>query len=100
KSPRPFDMERDGLVVAEGAGTLVLEEFEHARSRGATIHCELVGFGTCCDGEHMTSPSHHGMARVMRDALDDAGIAPAQIDYINGHATGTEAGDIAESQAV
>jgi 3-oxoacyl-[acyl-carrier-protein] synthase II len=88
------------LVVAEGAGTLVLEEYEHARARGATIHCELVGFGECCDGEHMTSPSHHGMARAMRDALHDAGIAPEQIGYINGHATGTETGDIAESQAV
>lgn len=99
QTPRPFDVARDGLVVGEGAGTLVLESYEHARRRGAKIHAEVVGYGNNCDGLHLTSPSPTGMAGAMRRALEDAALAPDDIDYINAHATGTEVGDIAESQA-
>lgn len=99
RSPRPFDVARDGLVVSEGAGTLVLEALEHAARRDAPIAAELVGFATNCDGEHMTLPGGDGMERVMRAALQNAGLEPRDIDYINAHATGTEQGDIAESQA-
>ncbi len=98
-SPRPFDAKRDGLVVGEGAGTLVLEPWDHAVARGARIHAELVGFGTNCDGTHVTSPSAEGMAAAMRLALESAGLAPDAIGYINAHATATDVGDIAESQA-
>jgi 3-oxoacyl-[acyl-carrier-protein] synthase II len=98
-SPRPFDVKRDGLVVGEGAGTLVLENEEHARRRGARIYGEVIGFGASCDGEHVTMPSVDGMASAMRKSLADAGIAPGEVDYINAHGTGTEAGDIAESHA-
>ena len=96
---RPFDADRDGLVVAEGAGTMVLEEDEHARRRGAHIHGEVIGFGTSCDGQHVTQPSADGMATAMKNALADAGIAPDDVDYINAHATATDIGDITESQA-
>lgn len=100
ESPRPFDRDRDGLVVAEGAGTLVLEDLERARRRGANIHAELLGYGCSCDGTHLTAPSPDGMARAMQLALEDAGLSPDAVDYINGHATATDVGDIAESQAV
>ena len=96
---RPFDSARDGLVVAEGAATLVLESEEHARRRGARVHGEVIGFGTSCDGQHVTMPSPEGMAAAMGKALADAGLTPGDVDYINAHATATEAGDIAESQA-
>jgi len=96
---RPFDADRDGLVVAEGAGTLVLEEEERARRRGAHIHGEVIGFGTSCDGQHVTQPSADGMAKAMKNALADARIAPDDVGYINAHATATDIGDIAESQA-
>jgi 3-oxoacyl-[acyl-carrier-protein] synthase II len=99
ESPRPFDKDRDGLVVGEGAGTLVLEELEHAKLRGATIHAEILGYGTNCDGTHVTSPSAEGMAGAMRLALADAQLSPERIDYVNAHGTATELGDIAESQA-
>ncbi|HWB75159.1 MAG TPA: beta-ketoacyl synthase N-terminal-like domain-containing protein, partial [Nannocystaceae bacterium] len=99
KSPRPYDAARDGMVVGEGAGTLVLEELDHAVRRGARIHCELVGFGTNCDGMHATSPSVEGMAGAMQRALDDAGISARDVDYVNGHGTATELGDIAETHA-
>lgn len=99
RAPRPFDRERDGLVVGEGAGTLVLEELEHAQRRSAKIYAELIGFGTNCDGTHVTSPSAEGMAGAMRLALADAGVTPDAIDYVNAHGTATELGDIAESQA-
>ncbi len=99
RTPRPFDVARDGLVVSEGAGTLVLEALEHAQKRAAPIHAELVGFATNCDGEHMTHPGVDGMEKVMRNALRDAALEPESIDYINAHGTGTEQGDIAESQA-
>jgi 3-oxoacyl-[acyl-carrier-protein] synthase II len=98
-TPRPFDAARDGLVVGEGAGTLVLESYEHATRRGAHIHAEIVGYGNNCDGLHLTSPSPRGMAGAMRQALRAAGLAASDIDYANAHATGTEVGDIAESQA-
>jgi 3-oxoacyl-[acyl-carrier-protein] synthase II len=100
ESPRPFDMNRDGLVVGEGAGTLVLESYERARARGAHIHAEILGYGTNCDGTHVTSPSSEGMAGAMRLALRSAGLAPNQIEYINAHATATDVGDIAESHAM
>lgn len=98
-SPRPFDSQRDGLVVGEGAGTLVLEEYEHARRRGAHIHAELIGFGTNCDGTHVTAPSAEGMAGVIRLALQSAALDPSAIDYVNAHGTGTDAGDRAETLA-
>jgi 3-oxoacyl-[acyl-carrier-protein] synthase II len=96
---RPFDADRDGLVVAEGAGTFVLEEMERAKRRGAHIHGEVIGFGTSCDGQHVTQPSADGMAMAMKNALASAGLAPDQVGYINAHATATDIGDIAESQA-
>ncbi|MBC8072446.1 MAG: beta-ketoacyl-ACP synthase [Deltaproteobacteria bacterium] len=98
-SPRPYDAARDGMVVGEGAGTLVLEELEHAVRRGATIHAEVVGYGTNCDGMHATSPSVEGMAGAMQRALADAGLQPRDIHYVNGHGTATELGDIAETHA-
>ncbi len=97
--PRPFDRERDGLVVGEGAGTLVLEEYEHARQRGAQIYAEIVGYGTNCDGTHVTAPSAAGMAGAIQLALASAHMNPEQIGYVNAHGTGTEAGDLAESNA-
>lgn len=97
-TPRPFDTDRDGLVVSEGATTLVLEDMEHARARGAPILAEIVGYGTNCDGAHITQPNKETMGIAMQLALDDAGLEPAAIGYINGHGTGTERGDIAESQ--
>ncbi|MET0287516.1 MAG: beta-ketoacyl-ACP synthase [Polyangiales bacterium] len=98
-TPRPFDKGRDGLVIGEGAGTFILESYEHARKRGAHIYAELLGYGTNCDGTHVTNPSATGMAGAMKLALQDAQLAPERIDYINAHATATEVGDIAESRA-
>jgi 3-oxoacyl-[acyl-carrier-protein] synthase II len=99
EASRPFDAARDGLVIAEGAATLILEEEERARRRGAHIHGEVIGFGTSCDGQHVTQPSADGMATAMRNALADARVSADQVDYINAHATATDIGDIAESQA-
>ncbi|QRX84708.1 beta-ketoacyl-ACP synthase [Glaciimonas sp. PAMC28666] len=98
-TPRPFDTRRDGLVIGEGAGTLILEELEHALTRGATIHAELVGFGTNSDGCHVTHPNTDTMRIAMELALRDAQLSPSAIGYISAHGTGTEQGDIAESQA-
>lgn len=98
-SPRPFDAARDGLVVGEGAGALVLESLEHAQARGATILAELAGYASNCDGAHLTAPRTEGMARVMRLALDSASMAPLDVGYVCAHGTGTEIGDVAESQA-
>ncbi|MCQ4257389.1 beta-ketoacyl-ACP synthase [Stutzerimonas stutzeri] len=98
-SPRPYDAARDGLVIGEGAGMLVLEELEHALSRGATIYAELVGFGSNADGQHATKPEQVTMRRAMELALEDAGLAAEAIGYVNGHGTATEQGDIAETQA-
>lgn len=98
-TPRPFDVDRDGLVVGEGAGCLILEEYESARRRGAHIQAEILGFGTNCDGSHLTNPSSDGMAGAMFAALKDAGLPATAIDHVNAHATATAAGDIAESRA-
>lgn len=98
-SPRPFDSDRDGLVLGEGACTLIVEEWEHARARGADILAEVVGFATNCDGNHLVKPDRNTMERVMRDGLRDAGLTAQQIGYISGHGTATIHGDIAESQA-
>ncbi|MCA9688812.1 MAG: beta-ketoacyl-ACP synthase [Myxococcales bacterium] len=99
ESPRPFDRRRDGLVIGEGAGTLVLEALEHAQARGAPIVAELLGFGTNCDGLHVTAPSEPGMQEAIRLSLADAGVSGDAIDYVNAHGTATELGDIAETQA-
>ena len=98
-TPRPFDADRDGLVVGEGAATFVLESLEHAQARDAPIHGEILGFGTNCDGAHIVTPSVKGMRGAMTLALKDAGLGPAQIGFVNAHGTATEVGDIAESQA-
>ena len=98
-TPRPYDRDRDGLVVGEGAAMLVLEDLEHARARGARIHAEIVGFGTNSDGVHVTRPEEPTMRVVIELALEDAGLPPSAIGYVNGHGTATEHGDIAESRA-
>ena len=98
-TPRPFDAERDGLVLGEGAGTLVLEDLEHAQARGARILAEIVGYGTNSDGAHVTQPQADTMAVAMRLALEEAGIAPGAVGYVNAHGTATHHGDIAESHA-
>ena len=98
-TPRPFDAARDGLVVGEGAATLVLEEYEHAMARGARIHAEIVGFGCNSDGAHMTQPTAETMALAMQLALRDAQLPPEAIGYVNAHGTSTDRGDIAESHA-
>ena len=98
-TPRPFDAKRDGLVLGEGACTLVLEELEHALARGARIHAELLGWGTNSDGTHVTHPNAATMAQAMRLALVDARLTAESIGYVNAHGTATEQGDLAESQA-
>jgi 3-oxoacyl-[acyl-carrier-protein] synthase II len=98
-TPRPYDRDRDGLVVGEGSAMLILEELEHAQRRGARIHAELVGFGSNSDGVHVTRPEEKTMRVVMELALQDAGISPDAIGYVNGHGTATEHGDIAETRA-
>jgi 3-oxoacyl-[acyl-carrier-protein] synthase II len=100
RASRPFDEERDGLVVGEGGGALILEEREAARARGARVHAEVLGYAITCDGTHITSPTPQGMSSAMMSALDNADLSPGNIEYINAHATGTEKGDIAESQAM
>ncbi|MEZ7860881.1 MAG: beta-ketoacyl-ACP synthase [Aeromonadaceae bacterium] len=98
-SPRPFDAGRDGLVIGEGAGSLVLESLEHAQARGAAILAELVGYASNCDAAHVTQPQKETMQICMQMALDQAGLTADQIGYISAHGTATERGDIAESQA-
>jgi 3-oxoacyl-[acyl-carrier-protein] synthase II len=100
RASRPFDNQRDGIVVAEGAGSLILEDLDHARARQAPIYAEIVGFGTNSDGAHITDPDSEGMQRAMELALEDAGLASGDIGYLNAHATATEKGDIAESHAI
>jgi 3-oxoacyl-[acyl-carrier-protein] synthase II len=102
RASRPFDAQRDGFVMAEGAGTLVLEELEHARARGACILCELIGYGSTADASHITDPAMggEGAARAMCQALQRAGLGPQDIQYINAHGTSTVAGDAAETEAI
>lgn len=98
-TPQPYDQNRDGLVLGEGACTFILEEREHALARGATIFAEVLGFGTNCDGAHITQPQKETMAITMQLALEDADLAPEAIEWVNAHGTATEHGDIAESHA-
>jgi 3-oxoacyl-[acyl-carrier-protein] synthase II len=99
---RPWDKDRDGFVLSDGAGAIVLEEYEHARMRGARIYAELIGYGMSGDAYHMTAPAEDGdgAARCMENALRNAGINPDQVDYINAHGTSTPAGDVVETKAV
>jgi 3-oxoacyl-[acyl-carrier-protein] synthase II len=99
RSPRPFDVKRDGLVIGEGAGSVILEEYEHAKARGAKILAEIVAYGTNCDGLHITAPSEGGMRGAMDLALEAGKVRPSDVDYVNMHGTATEIGDIAESNA-
>ena len=98
-TPSPFDKDRDGLVIGEGSGTLILEEYEHAKQRGAKIYAEIVGFATNSDGTHITNPNPEMMAEVMKQSLESANLSAEDIGYVNAHGTGTVNGDIAESQA-
>lgn len=102
RASRPWDAERDGFVLSDGAGAMVLEEYEHAKARGAHIHAEVIGFGMSGDGYHMTAPPEdgRGAAMCMGNALRDAGVAPEEVGYINAHGTSTMAGDLAETRAV
>lgn len=99
KSPRPFDKDRDGLVLGEGAGALILESYEHAKERGAPILAEMLGYASGCDGTHLTAPNKDGMRRAMEMALADAELDRDRVDYVCAHGTATELGDVAESLA-
>lgn len=99
-TPAPFDRDRDGIVIGEGSGALILEEYEHARARGATIYAEILSFATNCDASHITQPKSETMQLCMEKALQDSGLAASDIGYISAHGTGTTRGDIAESHAV
>jgi 3-oxoacyl-[acyl-carrier-protein] synthase II len=100
RTPRPFDRRRDGLVVGEGAACLVLEEYEHAKKRGAQIYAEIIAYGSGCNGTHLTNSDPEGICIAVNAALRDAELSPSDIDHINAHATGTDIGDAAEAVAV
>jgi 3-oxoacyl-[acyl-carrier-protein] synthase II len=102
RASRPWDKDRDGFVIADGAGIMILEEYEHAKKRGAKIYCELAGFGASSDAYHMTAPSENGEgpSRCMAMAMRDAGVNPDQVDYVNAHGTSTPLGDLAETHAM
>ena len=100
KASRPFDKDRDGFVMGEGSGMLILEDYEFAKARGARIYCEITGYGFSSDAHHVTSPSAEGPARAMKMTLKDSGLAPEEIDYVNAHGTSTPVGDLNELRAI
>ena len=100
KASRPFDKDRDGFVMGEGSGMLILEDYEFAKARGARIYCEITGYGFSSDAHHVTSPSSEGPARAMKMTLKDSGLAPEEIDYVNAHGTSTPVGDLNEIRAI
>jgi len=100
EASRPFDAHRTGMVMADGAGILILEDREHAEARGATIYAEIIGFGASCDAHHITAPSSEGQARAIHSAFDDARLSPGDIQYINAHGTGTILNDVTETETI
>lgn len=100
ESCRPFDKNRDGMIMADGAGILILEELEHAKARGASILAEIIGFGASCDAYHVTAPNSLGQARAIHSALDDARVASSDIQYINAHGTSTQLNDVTETETI
>ena len=100
QASRPFDKTRDGMIMADGAGILILEDLQHAKARGATIYAEIIGFGASCDAHHVTAPNSQGQARAIHAALDDARLAISDVQYISAHGTGTQLNDIVETQTI
>lgn len=100
QASRPFDKTRDGMIMADGAGILILEDLQHAKARGATIYAEIIGFGASCDAHHVTAPNSQGQARAIHAALDDARLAISDVQYISAHGTGTQLNDIVETETI